>query len=128
MKRRKFLIESTLALAGILLAPAFGFAESNILEGVVIPLPEAENHIRHGSFDLSEPSGITLPNGVKNVRFQRFFKNGISDSPDDLCLVTFEYEQQEVTIHFKFSELCDKGYLRCEEKTNNSTMHIFTLI
>lgn len=128
MKRRKFLFESTVALAGILLAPAFGFAESNIHKGVVIPLPKAENHIRHGSFDLSEPSDITLPNGVKNVCFQRFFKNGISDSPDDLCLVTFEYEQQEVTIHFKFSELYDKGYLRCKEKTNNNAVHIFTLI
>lgn len=128
MKRRKFLISSALAFIGFLFVPNSVDAMSLENEGIVIPLPEAEEHVRHGNFNLTEASNVQLPNGVKNVRFQRFFKNGVNDSPDDLCLVTFEYDNEEVVIQFKFSELCEKGYLNCEEKSKNKGVHIFTLI
>ena len=128
MKRRKFLISSALTFLGFLFVPNSVEAMSLENEWIVIPLPEAEEHVRHGNFNLTEASNVQLPNDVKNVRFQRFFKNGVNDSPDDLCLVTFEYDNEEVVIQFKFSELCEKGYLNCEEKSKNKGVHIFTLI
>jgi hypothetical protein len=124
MKRRKFLIYSFLVGFGMMLVPTSGLANDKI----VIPLPEAEEHSRHGNFNLTESSNIQLPNGVSNLRFQRFYKNGFADSPDDLCLVTFEFNEETVIIQFKFSELCEKGYLDCETAPKKLNNNIFTLI
>lgn len=88
-------------------------------DNVVIPLPEAENHVRHGNFNLDEMSGLQLPNGVSNVRFQRFYKNGFIEGPDDLCVVTFEYDSETHIVQFKFYELCEKGYIHCEGQGKN---------
>lgn len=82
---------------------------------IVIPLPEAEAHVRHGSFNLDEISSIQLPNGVSNVRFQRFYKNGFVEGLDDLCVVTFQFENEVHIVQFKFYELCANGYLKCGE-------------
>lgn len=124
MKRRKFLIYSFLVGLGLTLSPNTSMAYDKI----VIPLPEAEEHSRHGNFNLTESSNVALPNGVSNLRFQRFYKNGFADSPDDLCLVTFEFNEETVIIQFKFSELCEKGYLDCETPPKKLNPNIFTLI
>lgn len=96
-------------------------------DNIIIPLPEAEEHVRHGNLNLHSNSGLTLPNGVSNVQFQRFYKDGIIQSDDDLCVVTFEFENETVVVQFRFSELCEKGYLNCEQKSKGSN-NIFTLI
>jgi len=123
MKRRKFLVYSILVSVGMIFTPHLSVASDNI----VIPLPEAEEHVRHGNLNLHANSGLTLPNGVSNVKFQRFYKNGIIQSDDDLCVVTFEFENETVVVQFKFSELCEKGYLNCEKKSKGS-YNVFTLI
>lgn len=123
MKRRKFLVYSILLGLGVAFAPSNVMANDN----VVIPLPEAENHVRHGDFNLDALSGIQLPNGVSNVRFQRFYKNGFIEGPEDLCVVTFEYENETHIVQFKFYELCDKGYIDCETSSRNKNK-VFRLI
>ena len=125
MKRRNFLVYSALLGLGLVFAP-YKAAAAN--EGIIIPLPEAEEHVRHGSLNLHDNSGIELPNGVSNVKFQRFYKNGFVESPEDLCVVTFEYENETVIIQFKFSELCDKGYLNCTGNTSKGANKMFRLI
>lgn len=121
--RRNFLVYSALLGLGLVFAPYKAAATDKI----VIPLPEAEEHIRHGNLNLHDNSGLELPNGVSNVKFQRFYKNGFMESPDDLCLVTFEYENETVIIQFKFFELCEKGYLNCSGSPKG-TNKIFKLI
>ncbi|MCB9224180.1 MAG: hypothetical protein R2780_14010 [Crocinitomicaceae bacterium] len=121
MKRRKFLVYSMLLGLAIIAKPSDLLANDN----VVIPLPEAENHVRHGDFNLDQLSGVQLPNGVSNVRFQRFYKNGFIEGPDDLCVVTFLYENETHIVQFKFYELCEKGYIDCASK--NSSKKVFTL-
>lgn len=123
MKRRKFLVYSILVGLGMVFTPQKTLASDNI----VIPLPTAEEHVRHGNLNLHNKSGLTLPNGVSNVKFQRFYKNGIIGSDEDLCVVTFEFENETVVVQFKFSELCEKGYLNCEQKSKGSS-NVFTLI
>ena len=95
-------------------------------EYITIPLPVAEGHVRNGHFNLDELSGIQLPNGVSNVRFQRFYKNGFIEGPDDLCIVTFVYENETHIVQFKFHELCDKGYIDCGN--SKASRKVFTLI
>ena len=70
---------------------------------------------------------MALPNGVSNVTYQRFYKNGFADSPDDLCVVSFIYNEETVVIQFKFIELCEKGYLNCTG-TGKSSNNVFRLI
>lgn len=95
-------------------------------DNVVIPLPECEAHGRHGDFNLDNIKGINLPNGVKNVRFQRFYKNGYIEGPDDLCVVTFEYENEIHIVQFKFYELCEKGFIDCSG--GKKTTKVFRLL
>jgi hypothetical protein len=123
MKRRKFLFFSVLVGFGMVFTPAKSFASGNI----IIPLPDAQEHVRHGNLNLHADSGLSLPNGVSNVKFQRFYKDGMVQSADDLCAVTFEFEDETVVVQFKFSELCERGYLDCEQKSKGSR-NVFTLI
>ncbi|UKN02361.1 hypothetical protein K6119_02350 [Paracrocinitomix mangrovi] len=120
MKRRKFLVYSILLGLGLFSAPL----KANASEHVVIPLPEAEEHVRHGNFNLNELKtglkGLGVPNGVTNVRFQRLYKNGYTESQDDLCIVTFNFDGHVHIVQFKFYELCDKGYIDCETKSKNN--------
>src|SRR5690606_10394536 len=109
MKRRKFLISSILLGLGLWLMPVSAAADNS----VIIPLPEAEAHGAHGNVNLDNIQGLAFPNGVTNVRFQRFLKNGYAEAPDDLCIVTFDFEGETHIVQFKFYELCEKGYLDC---------------
>lgn len=115
MKRRKFLVHSVLLGLGLFFSPIITQAGSTI----VIPLPKAEAHVRHGNFNLESINGLQLPNGVSNVRFQRFYKNGFIEGPDDLCIVSFDYQEETHIIQFKFYELCEKGFLECGSKKNS---------
>lgn len=126
MKRRRFLVYSFLLGLGISFNPVNSLAGNDYGE-VIIHLPEAESHVRHGNFNLTKLSEVHYPNGVSNVRFQRFFKNGYNESQDDLCVVTFEFEGEMHILQFKFFELCDKGYINCEG-TGKSKTKIFRLI
>ena len=126
MKRRKFLVYSFLLGLGISFNPFTGMA-GNEDGAIIIHLPESENHIRHGNFNLTKLSDVHYPNGVTNVRFQRFFKNGFVESSDDLCVVTFEFEGETHIVQFKFFELCEKGYINCESN-GKSKNKIFRLI
>ena len=100
---------------------------NNKVDHIILPLPVSENHLTNSSLNIDDQLRRQLPNGVSNVKYQRFYKNGKIVGPDDLCVVTFEYENETIIIQFKFSELCDKGYLNCEKqgKLGNA---IFSLI
>ena len=117
MKRRKFLISSILLGLGLMVIPISASADNS----VIIPLPEAEAHGAHGNISLDNIQGLTLPLGVTNVRFQRFLKNGYVEGPEDLCVVSFEYEGEEHIVQFKFYELCEKGYIDCSGKKKSGT-------
>jgi hypothetical protein len=102
---------------GMISLPSTAFSLGND----VIPLPDAETHVRHGDFNLDDIKGVSLPNGVSNVRFQRFYKNGFVEGPDDLCVVTFEYQDETHIVQFKFYELCEKGFIDCGLKKNKNS-------
>lgn len=117
------MVYSLLLGLGITVNPLSTLANS---DNVIIPLPEAEAHVRHGDFNLDQIDGVQLPNGVKNVRFQRFFKNGFIEGPEDLCVVTFDYEDETHIVQFKFYELCEKGFIDCGNKRSNK--NVFRLL
>ena len=112
----------------LLLSLGMFASPSNLLasDNIVIPLPEAEAHVRHGSFNLDDLNGMHLPNGVSNVRFQRFYKNGFVEGMDDLCVVTFEFDNETHIVQFKFYELCEQGYIDCGKTKSNKK--VFRLI
>ena len=117
MKRRKFLVSSILLGLGLFLMPLKASADNS----VIIPLPDAEAHGSHGNVDLNSIQGLTFPTGVSNVRFQRFLKNGYTEGPEDLCIVSFEYDGEAHIVQFKFYELCEKGYIDCSGSKKNNT-------
>ena len=117
MKSFKLLFYSFLLGFGILTTPNLGYSNGS----VIIPVPESDVCVGHGNVNLDQIEGLTLPKGVSNIQFQRFFKNGFIESPEDICVVTFEYEGVTHIVQFKFYELCEKGYIDCSGGKKNNT-------
>ena len=88
------------------------------------------DHNRANDPSYSGAAGILQkPSFRKPIRSQRclVLADGFIEGPEDLCVVTFEYENETHIVQFKFHELCDKGYIDCETSSRNKNK-VFRLI
>lgn len=106
--------------AALLLGSMFNlnsvFASNMVELNHVVP-PATDGN---GEESASPDKYFSNPDKISNVRIKRVYKNGTSQSNDDTCIITFEYENKTCTIELKYYELCDMGYIDCTQSKNSN--------
>ena len=93
MKRRKFLIQTTIASAALGSIPFASFA-SGMTNNKIVRLPSASSQIRHGLLSPEKVRSIRIDNVLSVFGRHIFFKNGFDASENDLINFSFRlYEE-----------------------------------
>ncbi len=106
MKRKEFIRNISLVGVGISLAPTRLFGNS---AKTTIQLPQASIHVPHGNFANTELEKVLVPELGISISVQRFMRNGIVESENDLTVYTFEKDSETLLISQQNSEIASNG-------------------
>ena len=110
MNRKEFVRNISLLGVGISLTP-LAFAKQTKL-AAQYNLPAVSVHIPHGNFAASELVVLRVSEMNIEVSIQKFMKNGITDSEEDLTVYTFHRKNEMLSVSAIGNELSSMGAIQ----------------
>ena len=110
MNRKEFVRNISLLGVGISLTP-LAFAKHTKLVAQY-NLPAVSVHIPHGNFAASELVVLRISEMNIEVSIQKFMKNGITDSVEDLTVYTFYRKSEMLSISAIGNKLSSLGQIQ----------------